>query len=405
MKKLFALILVLSFALAGCNRGNPAPATTATESSTGEVLATSAPTETKQPTLEATATLTASPTALPSPTATPLPVSYGPSNFPANVNPLTGLGVSDTALLERRPLAVKIQMFPRGQRPAWGISLADIVYDFYQNNGLTRLHAIFYGNDASKVGPVRSARFLDASLVNMYKSNFAFAGADQRILNRLFNSGYYERLVLEGSSNPSLYRVDPNGTDLLFTNTQEMSKYISGKGVENGRQNLDGMSFQYEPPSGGVAGTQVAVRYSISAFVRWDYDPATGRYLRNIDALDDNGQGESYAPMMDGLTNTQVAADNVVVLEITHEMVRTGANEIVDILLSPGASGDATLFRDGQAYTVKWSRPSLDSVITLLKPDGTPIPFKQGSTWFQVIGLASKMSVDGGAWRFVLGVP
>jgi hypothetical protein len=295
-------------------------------------------------------------------------------------------------------------MFPRGQRPPWGISLADIVYDYYQNNGLTRLHAIFYGNDASKVGPVRSARFLDDSLVRMYKSIFAFGGADQRILNRLLNSEYYDRLVLEGSSNPSLYREDPNGANLLLTSTQEMSKYITGKGVANGRQNLDGMSFQYQPPSGGTAGTQVSARYSISAYVRWDYDQASGRYLRFQDTQEDNsGQGEAYAPLMDRLTETQIAADNVVVLLVSHNMVRTGANEIVDILLS--GSGDAYLFRDGQAFTVKWNRPALDSALFLTNPDGTPIAFKQGTTWFQVMGQYSQKSVEGSVWRFVLGLP
>jgi len=405
MNKFFILFLILGLALAGCNTANPAPVATPTEFLTGESLPTTAPTVTPQPTPEATATLTRTPTALPTPTVTPLPQNYGPTDFPANINPLTGLAADSPQLLERRPLAVKIQMFPRGQRPPWGISLADIVFDFYQNNGLTRFHAIFYSKDASKIGPIRSARFLDASLVNMYKSIFAFGGADQRILNRLLNSGYYDRLAFEGSSNPALYREDPNGFNLLFTSTQELSKYIGGKGVENGRQNLDGMSFQYQPPSGGAAGTQLSVRYSISSYVRWDYDPATGRYLRFQDTQEDTGQGEGYAPLVDRLTETQVAADNVVVLLVPHEMVRTGANEIVDIQLSAGSTGEAYLFRDGQAFTVKWNRPTLESVVNIVSQDGTPIPFKQGNTWFQVLGQYSQKSIEGGVWRFVLGLP
>ena len=143
-------------------------------------------------------------TPLPTPTLEPPPTveftNYGPVNFPADVNPLTGLKVANPSLLERYPLAVKVQIFPRGQRPAWGISMADIVYDYYQNNGLTRFHAIFLGNDAAQVGPIRSARLLDGHLVNMYKSIFAFGSADRRILNRIFSNQYSNRLVLEGYS-------------------------------------------------------------------------------------------------------------------------------------------------------------------------------------------------------------
>ena len=42
---------------------------------------------------------------------------YGPDNFPNEINPLTGLPAAYPALLDRRPLAVKISNGPRGIRP------------------------------------------------------------------------------------------------------------------------------------------------------------------------------------------------------------------------------------------------------------------------------------------------
>ena len=164
-----------------------------------------APTDTPSP-IPPTDTLPP-PTEPPVPTATDVPEVYGPDNFPADVNPLTGQKVSNPALLERRPLAVKVQIFPRGQRPPWGVALADIVYDYYQNNGLTRFHTIFLGTDATQVGPIRSARLFDGQLMNMYKSIFVFGGADSRILTRLYNAPYYDRLVVEGYGNCLPYAV------------------------------------------------------------------------------------------------------------------------------------------------------------------------------------------------------
>ena len=114
---------------------------------------------TSSPTANATATATSTampmlvPSITPSPTITPLyPLAgYGPANFPANVNPLTGLQVADPALLQRRPMLIKVSNLPRNVRPQWGLSLADIVFEYYAEEGSTRFAAIFYGQDASMV--------------------------------------------------------------------------------------------------------------------------------------------------------------------------------------------------------------------------------------------------------------
>jgi hypothetical protein len=47
------------------------------------------------------------------------------------INPLTGLPAADPALLDRRPVMVKVSNFPRLGRPHAGLSFADIVFDYY----------------------------------------------------------------------------------------------------------------------------------------------------------------------------------------------------------------------------------------------------------------------------------
>ena len=56
--------------------------------------------------------------------------------------------------------------------------------------------------------------------------------------------------------------------------------------ASNGRQNLNGMFFNLTAPAGGQPGTQVYVRYSGAIYNRWDYDPASGKYLRFSDTAD-----------------------------------------------------------------------------------------------------------------------
>ncbi|MEJ2600702.1 MAG: DUF3048 domain-containing protein [Anaerolineales bacterium] len=385
------LVILLGTTLLGaCSPGGPtaAPQNTQAINNPGNATATEA-----VPTTTPTATLApATATPIPSPTATEVPKAYGPDNFPSDVDPLTGLKVSDPTLLDRRPLAVKVQMIPRGERPPWGVSKADIVYDYYQNFGATRLFAVFYGQDAEEVGPIRSARLLDGPLVSMYQAIFAFGSADQRILNRLFNSTYADRLILQGSQDcPPMCRVDPNGPNYLVTNTAELSKYAVAKNINNDRPTLNGMSFDPQTPSAGEPGQRVYVRFNFNDYNRWDYNTTSGRYLRFQDSADDNGGGEQYVPLLDKSTGQQIAADNVVVLFVSHEYAfntRAGLSEIVQINLN--GTGKAYAFRDGKAYPVTWNAEN-GKVLYLTNADGTPYQYKPGNTWYQIVGLNSKI--------------
>ena len=120
-------------------------------------------------TVAPTITSTFLPTETPSPTPTTVPFVYalGPSDFPDEVNPLTGLPVEDPGNLVRRPLVIKVTNYPRSVRPQWGLTLADHVYEYYIADSMSRFIGIFYGNDAIRVGPVRSARLLDEHIMRM----------------------------------------------------------------------------------------------------------------------------------------------------------------------------------------------------------------------------------------------
>lgn len=367
------------------------------------------PTVTPSP-IPPTATATSAPTATSTtvPTSTPTPVVYGPDNFPENIDPLTGLAVTDTAILNRRPIEIKVNFASRAiDRPTWGLSFADIVYEYYHNGGISRFNAIFYGQNANEVGPVRSARLLDESLIQMYKSYFAYGGATPEIERVLVNADYSARLLREGNTAvcpPTdavpFCRFEPTGSDILLTGTSQISAYETSKNNGNTRQDLSGMVFTAVTPQGGTASNQIFTRYSFAIYSRWDYDPTTGRYLRFQDSQnDENGAGEKYEPFVDRITNQQIAADNVVVLVVPDDYAQRPPNEIVDIQLN--GTGDAYAFRDGQEYKVQWNRPSTDSVLYLTFPGGSRYSLKPGSTWIQIVNKESTIkNLDDGSWHF-----
>ena len=408
MKKNVLIGAIMLLTLAACGKGDTQPTITST---LPQVPNTQTPSPIP-PTETATATLEPTTTGTPEPTSTAQPVIYGPTNFPDGINPLTGLQVADPDLLERRPIAVKINIVPRLlYRPPFGLSLADIVYDYYHNSGYSRFFAVFYGNDADLVGPIRSGRLLDHESVQMYKSLFAYGSADELINQRFFGAEYSNRLILEGARTgcpptaaAPLCRYDPAGGDLLLGGTAAMSAYVESRNVDNSQQNLDGMTFDGQVPGGGTPVSQVFVRYSRDNYVRWDYNPASSQYLRFQDNSEDTGQGEEYAPLIDRLNNEQITADNVVVIVARHEFYQQPPNEIIEIYLS--GSGTAYAFRDGKVYEVRWNRPTTNSVLFLTNPDGTPFPYRPGTTWYQVVGESTAITQpSANAWRFNWATP
>ncbi|MCQ3938703.1 MAG: hypothetical protein DPW18_16900 [Chloroflexi bacterium] len=104
--------------------------------------------ETPVPSPAITATAgTPQPTLTPTPQGISTPFTYGPNlqNFPAGVNPLTGLQVEDPSLLRTPAMMMSISHFPVAARPQAGLSFASWVFEHYITEGATRFLAAFYG--------------------------------------------------------------------------------------------------------------------------------------------------------------------------------------------------------------------------------------------------------------------
>ena len=238
--KQMLILSFLGFFLAACVAAIPPETFPATRQADGSPFALRVETGTPALTLPSTATVTMTvpltltsvltSTMTPTPTLGPtlLPTSdfpaegYGPSNFPANIDPLTGLKVDNPSLLDRRPMIVKVANLPRDYRPQWGLSKADQVFEYYIEEGTTRFAAVFLGQDASMVAPIRSGRLFDNHLISMYKANFAFGSADYRVRNLLYNEPYADRLVVE-SYCPPMCRYLPDSLNYLMTNTADLT--------------------------------------------------------------------------------------------------------------------------------------------------------------------------------------
>jgi hypothetical protein len=291
-----------------------------------------------------------------------------PPTVEPGVLPLTGVRAADAIgdeVPDRAAAVVKIDNGPAAY-PQTGLNGADIVIEEEVEGGVTRFAAIFHSRP-SIVGPVRSARTTDISLISSLGDPLLmYSGANDitemilrrqpRIQNRSFgtSSGYWRDEQRRAPSN-------------LYTDTAP--HWASAFGGPPPPQ------FAYRDegePAEGESVTEFAIDYAASP-ASWQW---TGqewiRYQRGQRHELDTGEA--------------VTAANVVVIEadrVGTGMVDASGGQVPEFVYV--GTGPATVYTDGVRLDGVWTRPSLDSVATLTTTDGDVIELTPGRTWVQLI--------------------
>jgi hypothetical protein len=349
-----------------------------------------------QPTPAATPTPTRTPSGAVVPPAattapagsTPAPVidtgNIGPNEYPPNVNPLTGLVVPDPAVLQRSPLAIKVSN-NNPSRPQSGLSFADLVFEHYAEGGETRYTAIIYSQTPERVGSVRSGRLIDVELIPMFDAILSASGFSGGTLSRLTSKPWGTR-NLSGPEigAPSLVRLDLKDVgveDTEFAVPSALWALATQKNINNPPDLTPGMAFNSKVPAGGTPATMITFEYGLSwTKVEWQYDPATGKYLRTL-------YGE---PHVDKLTDQQLAFDNVLAVGANHvqaDYVEDGFSGELSTEIQVWGEGPATLFRNGQRIEGHWSRLDPEQMLQFTDLNGNILYLKPGTTWFEMLPL------------------
>jgi hypothetical protein len=337
-----------------------------------------------------TATPTAKPTEEPSPVAVPWP-TLGPE-----MCPLTGLPVSEPSLLQRRPLAIKVQN-AKISRPQFGLPQADIVYEHLSEAGITRFTAIYLCQEVTKIGSTRSARFIDLEIPAMYKSLMAFSGTSAGLYPKFLNADFYDREFCYGWGlhSEGFYRnkeLIEQGVDIEHTLFADPVKIweIADELDINQPQELRSMHFSAKAPEGGQPATHINIPYpNRHMIVDYRYDPTAGVYLRW-----DGGE-----PHVDAASGEQITVTNAIILYATHVDTDIYEDEPrrnhPSVQIQLWGTGPAVVFRDGQAFEGLWARPKRDDMVVFRDSTGQiPIPLKPGNTWIHLIPL------PGHRWTF-----
>lgn len=347
----------------------------------------------------------AAPAVAPTPT---LPGPYGPTGFPANINPLTGLAVADPNVLNRRPLLIKVSNQSPEVRPQSGLSFADHVWE-YQMEGyaLTRYTAVIYSQSPERVGSVRSARLIDVEqLVDMYGGMLVYSGGSSNRhapgtpprINELVLASPWAYRTFSGDwmGDPYFVRIPDTprkGTTSphdLFVIPAKIWQRAAEKNF-NERPNLDGLYFNYAPPAGGVATTEAVIDYpGVGPKHTWRYDTASNRWLS---FTEDQQKQAPEAQDGDSITGQPLAFDNVIILYAFHwdaDYIEDEAAQArgVHANIDQDQNGfpfKIVLLRDGMRFEGTWQRNFGGGMIQFFDASGNPMALKPGNVWFQLV--------------------
>jgi len=346
------------------------------------------------------ATRTPRPTLIANPTVTLTAALFGILGFPPNINPLTGLVVSDPALLIRRPVMVKVSNYPRSGRPHAGLSKADIVFEYYIGEEANRFLAIYYGQNAPRVGPMRSGRLVDAQLVNMYQGILAYGNADPQVDDTLMRDLGKRAISFDESPCPPVCGKDTHSVAGVFVDTGEMTRFADKLGINNIRPDLDGMIFDPIIPPNQEYAMRIGIQYSKRDRGEWRYDPQTGLYRRWIEADDST----RMIPLVDRNTDDQIVFANIVIIFATYHEFAPTLHQIE--VWDNDQGKPAIFFRDGIAVEGSWRVPAHIRPMQFYNSEGLPMSLKPGNTWIVIAGDHSSLEQpETGRWETTFRLP
>jgi hypothetical protein len=287
---------------------------------------------------------------------------------------LTGRSPKSEKLLKRPAVAVKVENNPSAY-PLSGLERADVVFEEVVEGGLTRFMAIYDCGDASSVGPVRSARIVDPAIMSPATKILADAGGNGIVLAHLKKKGIVS--IDEDSAGSAMHREARTGyafEHTLYGNTVALRKLGEKKYKD---PPPDGYFKFGDPPSGGRPAKTVDLSFGPAPSIEFKWQ--NGEYMRS-----DGGQ--PLVSATDG--GKQIGVDNVIVEK--HRV--TLSTHLADVIGNPSplildftGSNDAVLFRDGRAYSGKWTRKSVADPVVFETKSGDEMTLHPGRTWIELV--------------------
>ncbi len=283
----------------------------------------------------------------------------------SGVNPLSGQPFEGSGPV----VAVKLDNTPDA-RPHIGLAAADLVFEAPVEGGLTRFTALYLSELPALVGPVRSARPVDADLLAPFAPVLVSTGGQQSVYRQLQGAGVDLVDQTSGDLFQTLERPAPVN---LF-----LSLEIAAPGFPPRLPPVEALPFADVPGLEGTAAETVIIPFSATSTVEWRYDGTS--YQRF-----DNDQPFQVLPTFDAAPEPY-AVDTV--------LVQFAAQRSAGYTDSAGADvptfdvigfGRVLVFHGGRMVEGEWRRGAQEDGTALVDAAGNPLRIPPGRLLVEIV--------------------
>lgn len=327
--------------------------------------------------------------------------SSEPEEPPYNPDPLTGLENVGQYVDGQRFVAVMVNNISNNAandaRPQWGLSEAEVLVESKVEGGITRFMALYPNveNLPEQIGPVRSARHQFFQLILPWQALYVHIGESTVQSEYRTNYEYGDldiNLDKYGFPRDDARRATGvNVEHTAYTNSEYLTEIIEKNDIDTEREYgstlFNFRNYNLEPRTlEGDSAVSIDVVHSSTYRTYFEYDASSGKYLMS----QYSARTGQISPSVDANNNEQLAFDNVILVLAdieTHPNYVGNSYDIQDVDYSSGGVG--YYFYGGRVESIRWQKPTPQSVMTFTDGAGHEIPVEinPGKTYLGIVDL------------------
>ena len=306
------------------------------------------------------------------------------------MSPFTGKELPPETWLKRpkRVIAFKIDNNIKA-RPQSGLQEADAVHEILVEGGMTRFLAFFYDNSSKYLGPIRSARPTDPTMVRPYGGTLVVSGATAGLIPSIRELGVP---VLEEQSSPVMFRISSrNAPHNLYADTELVRQRIEDRGfyfLQPGPGPL--YPFGLNQNNWNYGAGKITIKYSEFTTVIWKLDGE--KYSRFIiDNYSDNKEATAHNFISQDGNYTDILKTETIVV-IQGPLYKDKATTLPSVLTV--GVGNAYVFNHGKYIEGSWRRGDITDPFVLTDINGNDIQVPPSTQWVHILPNEGIVSVD-----------
>jgi hypothetical protein len=288
---------------------------------------------------------------------------------------------------EKRPVACMVNNIIDSM-PQSGVAQADIIFEFLEEGGITRLMPIYSNWDGlEKIGSCRSARYYYDRKAVEFDAIFVHFGQNYLAEQDFETYNFLDQIDGNGKDNEYFYRTeDREAPHNAYTSGKGFDGAIKANGFETKHKDFYQKTFNFNlndtVPTGGESAKKITTEFNPDRKPWFEYDEESGKYLRF----------QYGDKQIDDTTGEQLAFENVIIQFCKHDVVPgEEASDLQDIWLC--GEGEGWYASDGVIVPIKWEKEDGTDCTHYFTTDGQKLKMNPGKTWVTIFKDSNKEGI------------